>query len=341
MPAREDPAPAPAKARPPVLEILTPLAARLAQRAAETDQSRLVPREHLEWLAEAGYFRLGLPEPHGISAPAAIRRTCREMLAAACGVTTFVAAQHVSACGAIAASPQADGLEEFLGGRRLAGICFAHLRRPGAPCVTATPDGDGWVFDGVAPWFTGWGLMDEVALAGTLPDGRFLFALVPLDSPGLTAGKPMELCAMNASGTVALHLQGVPARRLLKIATEEDLARDTRLAMVRNASPSLGVVRAVAVLLGDDLFAEEVDLLRAWMDHWDPEAATDAEIAQFRAEATFLGIRAAHALVVAAGGEANRLDHPAQRLAREAMFYSLTQLTPELKRATVGLLVAG
>lgn len=313
---------------------LPEIAARLAQRAEATDRSDLVPREHMEWLAEAGYFHLGSrPE-----ATPAYRRTCREMLAAACGVTTFVAAQHVSACGALAARPD---LEDFLSGRTLAGICFAHLRRPGPPCVTATETGDGWTFDGVAPWFTGWGLFDEVVLAGTLPDGRFLFALV--ETRGLAGSPPIPLCAMQASATVALHLDAVrvPRERLLRIATAEDLQADTRQAMVRNASPSLGVVRAAAAIMGHDLFAEEADLLRAWMDAWEPSSATDEEIATFRADATVLGIRAAHALVVAAGGEANRLDHPAQRLAREATFYSLTQLTPELKRATVERLVAG
>lgn len=337
------PSPRTGKAAPPVtpLHEIPEIAARLAQRAARTDQSERVPREHLDWLAGAGYFRLGLPaDRKGVEAPAAARRECRELLAASCGVTTFVAAQHVSACGALAAVADA---EEHLSGRRLSGICFAHLRRPGAPCVTATETGDGWTFDGVAPWFTGWGLFDETILGGTMPDGRYAFARVPLDAGGLTASEPMRLCAMQASATVALYLDRVhvPSESLLRIATDEDLAKETRQATVRNASPSLGVVRAAATLMGHDLFQEEADLLRAWMDHWDPDAATAEEVAAFRADATVLGIRAASALVVAAGGEANRLDHPAQRLAREATFYSLTQLTPELKRATVERLVAG
>ena len=46
-----------------------------------------------------------------------------------------------------------------------------------------------------------------------------------------------------------------------------------------------------------------------------------------------LGVRAALAAVTARGGAANRRDHPAQRLYREAMLYALTQQTPELQRA--------
>ena len=44
-----------------------------------------------------------------------------------------------------------------------------------------------------------------------LPDGRLLYAYCALDNtPGLTASPPMRLCAMNASGTVALRCGGTP-----------------------------------------------------------------------------------------------------------------------------------
>jgi len=60
---------------------------------------------------------------------------------------------------------------------------------------------------------------------------------------------------------------------------------------------------------------------------------------QARSWCVELGVRAAHAAVIASGGAANSLDHPAQRLFREAMLYTLTGLTGELQAAVLGRLV--
>ncbi|MHB2021619.1 MAG: acyl-CoA dehydrogenase family protein [Candidatus Xenobia bacterium] len=57
-----------------------------------------------------------------------------------------------------------------------------------------------------------------------------------------------------------------------------------------------------------------------------------------RVAAIDLARRAAHAAVAAASGSANLLTHPAQRLAREAMFYSVQAQTREILEATLALL---
>ena len=49
-------------------------------------------------------------------------------------------------------------------------------------------------------------------------------------------------------------------------------------------------------------------------------------------------MRTAHAAVTAGGGAANELDHPAQRLFREAMVYTLVAQTRDLRVATLDLL---
>ena len=54
-----------------------------------------------------------------------------------------------------------------------------------------------------------------------------------------------------------------------------------------------------------------------------------------RARCIDLGMRAAHAAVTAGGGAANGLDHPAQRLFREAMVYTLVAQTRDLRVATL------
>ena len=49
-------------------------------------------------------------------------------------------------------------------------------------------------------------------------------------------------------------------------------------------------------------------------------------------------VRAAHAAVTASSGAANTLTHPAQRLLREAMFYTIQAQTQEVMDATLARL---
>ena len=66
-------------------------------------------------------------------------------------------------------------------------VSFAHLRRPGPPVLRAKPVGSGYRLDGANPWVTGWGLMKQVVMGATLPDGRFVYLWVPgnrADFPG-------------------------------------------------------------------------------------------------------------------------------------------------------------
>jgi len=58
-----------------------------------------------------------------------------------------------------------------------------------------------------------------------------------------------------------------------------------------------------------------------------------------RAWCVELGVRAAHAAVMTSGGAANLLDHPAQRIFREAMVYTLAAQTSDLQTAMLARLV--
>jgi alkylation response protein AidB-like acyl-CoA dehydrogenase len=344
-----------------LLERARAIAVELLAPAAEaTDQAELLPAGHLDRLAVAGLLGLAIPvEYGGRGAPRPVVREYQEILAAACGVTTFVQMQHVSAGGLIAGGENEALKRELLplmaAGARRCSLAFSHLRRPGPPMVRAARDGDAWTFDGVAPWLTGWGRMDEVVLAGTLADGRFLYVVAPLaESEGLRASPPMRLCAMSASGTVSLTLQGfrVPADRYLKTVTPEQMRANDLAAALGPTAFSLGVARAAAAsvaALGDQrgsaalqeaaaALVAEVTAAREDVDRWAERVDSPsyaAEAFRVRAWCIELGVRAAHAAAVAAGGSANRLDHPAQRRYREALAYTLLAQTRDVQAATL------
>src|SRR5262249_12083149 len=114
----------------------------LAPVAEATDQADLLPAGHLDRLAEAGLLGIAIPAAYGgRGAPARLVREYQEILAGACGVTTFVQMQHVSA-GALIAGGENEALKRHLlpamaSGRRRCSLAFSHLRRPGPPMVRA------------------------------------------------------------------------------------------------------------------------------------------------------------------------------------------------------------
>ncbi len=142
-----------------------------AVRAYAPDAQHLeadgVSRLDVDRLAAAGVLSAGLVD--GWS-PAQAREV-HEQLAGASGALWFVLTQHRSPAEA-ARTTKNDARARALGGRAgqlaasLGAVAFAHLRRPGAPTVTATRDGDGWRVSGRLDWITSWGLADVAAADG-------------------------------------------------------------------------------------------------------------------------------------------------------------------------------
>jgi len=330
----------------------------LAPRANAVDESDRVPHDNLRALADASLLGLAVPVAHGgHGASIGLIRRFHGVLAEACGTTAFVAIQHATACGLIARAPsealRARLLPRMARGELLGAPAFSHLRRPGPPAVRVTEEGNDLVFDGVAPWITGWGLISVVALGGTLPDGRYLYAALSLeDTAGVSAWPPMRLAAMTASSTVSLTLSRarVPRDRLLFLQTPDEARAADAAGMLNQAPCSLGVASAAARLL--DARAKEDpsitpfsaslrgEIESCWTDleTWTsrPEDPSFAESAlAVRAHCVDLGVRAAFSAIVATGGSALKKDRDAQRIYREAMLYAVAPQTSALRRATL------
>jgi alkylation response protein AidB-like acyl-CoA dehydrogenase len=346
----------------PLVERARAIAAEfLAPRAARADQAAGPPVEQIRRLGEAGLLGLTTPAEYGgLGAPRNVVRDCLAAVAAGCGVTAFVAFQHLVGCRHIAGCDNGPLKESLLpalaAGGRFCSLAFSHLRRPGPPPVRVRAEGGAWVFDGDAPWMTGWGVADDVLLAGVLPDGRSAWVVAPLAEGGsLRASPPARLCAMNASATVSLECRGlrVGPERQVKTMTPAELAGDTAGANLFFTALSLGAARAAVGLLraarpdaaiegAADALDRELAAAHAAVDRWDDPATPEGkrgDVTEVRAWCIDLGVRAAHAAVVAGGGAANALDNPAQRLFREAMVYTLIAQTRDLRVATLDRLI--
>jgi hypothetical protein len=150
--------------------------------------------------------------------------------------------------------------------------------------------------------------------------------------PGLTVTRE-RLAAVHASVTVRLGFDGVlvPGERW---AGQEpfDPAESLRPDRMRvNGSLALGLVRRCARLLGPGLLDDELARCR---DLLDAAITIDATaMAEARAAASELAVRAAAALAVGDGSRSVTVDHHPQRLAREALFLLVFGSRPGIKSA--------
>lgn len=226
------------------------------------------------------------------------------------------------------------------------GIGFSHLRRPGEPLVQATPTEGGYCLDGRAPWVTGWASFDEFVMGATLPDGRALYGLVPLQDADCAGGgtvrcsEPMDLAAMGSTNTVSVELAGwlLPAERVLAVRPADRLQQRDRQTVLNHGFFALGCARAALDIVAA---ARERKPLAALQQAWqalDAEltgcreamfAALEAEQSvfeqrlQLRSQAIELAGRCAQAAVVASGGAAAATSHPAQRVYCEALAFAV------------------
>lgn len=339
----------------------------LAPAAEATDRAALVPRDHFEALADAGL--MGLSAPTGLggtgSSPATVRAVF-EALAGGCGATFFTWVQHHAPVRALVASANEGARHRWLGrlcrGDVLGGVAFAYLRRPGPPAVRATPvAGGGYRVNGEAPWVTGWGLIDVLAVSAATADGRVVTFLTPPDAPGLSPSRPLDLSVLGATGTVRLRFDDlvVPSEAVVTDVTLAAWREHDAVAVAQPQPAAFGIAERCLRLLDaaglPDADSRAVGSLAAEVSRCrshgyaladeklsgkDP-AALDTQLADLvaaRAWSLELAARTAHALVVVSGGRAMHRDHPAQRLAREAAFYLVQAQTPSLLQAELRLL---
>ena len=309
-----------------------------------------MPRERLDWLARAGLY--GLYRPPGI--PVAATRRIFEDLAGACGVTFFVWVQHHAPVRMLARSSNATlrarHLDDLCSGRVLGGVAFAYLRRPGPPAVVARRVDGGYLVDGEAPWVTSWALAGLYSMAARLDDQVLYFLVDPARSHALEASPPLALAAMGASSTVRLTINDlfVPDDDVLAVMPFAEWHRADRVATAQPNPAAFGIAETCVRHLDKyapeaaEAFAAEVDECRrrsyALADRNLTDDAHLAALIDARAESLALSVRTATALVASVGGRAMALDHPAQRLLREAAFFTIQAQTPDLCRATLAQL---
>jgi alkylation response protein AidB-like acyl-CoA dehydrogenase len=340
---------------------LVTAAARLAADllfpgAADVDAGQ-VPRSHLEALAAAGLFGITAPlTAGGSAAPGPVARRVHEILAGADASTWFVYTQHMTPVRALVEYGGHDGvLAEMAAGRVIGGLAVAHLRRWPQRPVEATRLGGGWRLDGVAPWYTGWGLNDVALLFGASADAEVVCGLVPArPSSHLRASPPMRLAAMGSTLTVRLEVDGlvIPDADVVAVQPFSQWAAADRGPTVNPSPAVFGIARTALRLLDEHgqeasepaaaqaaaRIGEQLARVRADAYRLIDEAGAAEQVErrlELRSCAHQLMVQATTAYVVACAGRAMSASSPAQRLAREAMFMLIQAQTAQARTAAL------
>ena len=306
----------------------------LFPRANETDAAHLVPRENLDAIAAAGLYGVSGPvDAGGLDVDLETYVEVVEILASACLATTFIWFQHPGVVRAVAgadASLRERLLERLCRGEVRAGIALGGLIAH-APGITARRENDGWVFEGSAPFVTGWGRIDLLHIAGVDAEANIVYALVEAAArDGMAVGPLLDLVAVKSSATAAVRFAGLrlgdaAVTRIQPLAERE---RQDHVSLRGHAALALGVAARCVRLLGETPLVGQLDTIRRRLARASPE-----EMPAAKAAAAAFAHRAAGALVVNTGSRSLLRSEHADRLAREALFLLVFGSRPAIKTA--------
>lgn len=341
------------------------LATASAELAAE--DGRAADRE--EWpavlwatLERIGAPRWTIPAEFGGAAcprPLLVQRYAR--LAGSSLTAMFILSQHDAAIRRFLAAEGSPVAEQWLcaiaRGDALATVGISHLttsRRLGAQAIRVVPAGlgsDRYRLDGTMPWVTGATKADVVVTGGVLDNDQQLLVALAMDRPGVMVCPPFSLAALQASCTSEIRLEGVELKAADVLAGPSDqvLAHsgavgtgglETSVLAAGQARAALTALLELAPSRG-----ELAEPLEAMCDDWQAVWAqimaqargeVDAlEPARIRGRANGLVIRATQAYLTAKKGTGFLRTEPAQRWARQALFFLVWSCPAPVAQAAI------
>ncbi len=316
---------------------------RLAEADGPADAAGTWPERLWTILVDGGAPRWSLPamwRGFGLQKPALVAANAR--VAKGSLTAAFILSQHDAAVRRLLLSsdrPTATyWLDAISTGEAFATVGLSQLTTSRRAGLSARVIGSsGFELDGAMPWVTAAERAD-VFVGGAVLDGgqQILFAL-PADRPGVTVRPAYDLAALGASRTseVACDRVELAESDLLAGPSPDVMQTGPSVGTGGLETSALAVGQALAALealeaLGDAApsLAEPVDALRkAWdglRDDLDANARGLAETpnnTEIRARANALVLRLTQAYLTARKGSGFLKSDPAQRRARQALFF--------------------
>ena len=333
----------------------------MARRATALDQVGGWPEDDLALLAGMGAMRWAVPESAGGAGRSALQLYLGyELLAGASMAVALILSQRDSAVGllenALPSPLAAELLSQLAEDHAFATIGIAQLttsRQGGPPALRATPTNDGWQLDGVVPWATGAAKAEWVVVGAVAGDGQQLLLALWMSLPGVTAQPSLPLVALRSSwtGQIVCNAVRVGSDAVLRGPMEKVLAGRKNALPLGQAFLATGLCRGALDLIAQhrspgartvqSRFEAQLLELREeilQLSQAGREADATAAASRLRGQCSDLTLRVTHAAVALYKGAALLADHPAQRMAREAMFLLVWSCPAPVIECTVDLL---
>ena len=319
------------------------------------------PGEMIDVVAEAGCFRSVIPERFGGCPIAPAEQIgIYEDVAAGSFATALILTQHDGACELIACCDNdalaADVLPRVARGEVLATVGISQLttsRRGPGPLMTARRVDGGFRLDGLMPWVTSSPRADYIVTGGVLDDGLQILACVERTAPGVIVAEPMRFAALTHSHTGEIRCEGVEVneKNLMRGPVERALALRAAVKPLSVSAVGMGLAGALIGSIRDrlattnhpfqdvfDAATAEYEAVRSRLyaaaDSLSDPAA-ELPSMEIRVTVNALLTRLAATNLTLAKGSGYRVGHPAQRLAREAMFFLVWSAPPQVQQGTM------
>lgn len=332
----------------------------LKTQAADADATSSWPAASWEALRGCGALGWVIPCEYGGSGREGLELLeGYQRLAGACLTTCFLLSQRDSACRRLRDSGNETLCRQLLpplvSGERFLTVGLAQLttsRQHVRPVLTARLQDDGVRLDGVMPWVTGAPQADHFLTGVVLDDARQMLLVVPRDAPGLSVRPAMELMALQGSLTAEVRCEGVQVERRWIVAgpAERVLAGGRGAGGLETSGLALGLAQSAIAYLQQEAerrtewqqrataCAESWTILQDQLRRLVREGADPQAASQLRAKVNALVLRATQFALAASKGSGFLRSHPAQRWARQAMFFLVWSCPAPALEATLSCL---
>lgn len=339
---------------------ISKLAADLSRADGPADAAGTWPEELWSLIQRGGVTRWSLPGEFGGEAcprPLLIQRYAR--LAEGSLAAVFILSQHDAAVRRLSAATDRPVAREWLNaiseGRAFATVGISQLttsRRLGSQALVASEPRPGRLrLQGAMPWVTGAERADVFVTGAIMDDGRQIMLVLPASRAGVSVKPSFELAALQASCTAEVVLDDVEVDESdLLTGPVAELSSQPGLvgtAGLETSALALGQARAalaaLAALAADRVeLTDPVDVLcETWWQAWTSLLACargeegTATASQVRAQANALALRATQAYLTARRGTGFLRSEPAQRWARQALFFLVWSCPTPIAQAAI------
>jgi alkylation response protein AidB-like acyl-CoA dehydrogenase len=336
------------------------LVSQLAAADGPADARGTWPDDLWRLVERSGATRWSLSEAFGgaaVSRPILVQRYAQ--MASGSLTAVFILSQHDAAVRRLESAqdrPVArDWLQAIAAGEAFATVGISQLttsRRLGSQALMAKETGAGtYELNGAMPWVTAAERANVLITGALMEDGRQMLLALPSDRTGVRVQPAFELAALQGSCTTEVLLQHVRVTDADALAGPAiDLTAhqgavgtaglETSALALGQACAALSALAEIATQRVD--LSEPVDVLGDhWRQSWDllincARGGKDtATASQLRSQANALALRSTQAYLTARKGSGFLRSEPAQRWARQALFFLVWSCPSPIAQAAI------